>query len=244
MHKRHEMVPSKVMSRYVHLWCYGHYGAPILVFPSAAGFAHEWDAQGMVDTLAPLINGGKIKLYCTESNVSEAWTRPGQPQHRIRAHMAFETYIVEELAAWIASDCRHERIPIGVTGCSMGGFYAANFALKHPETFNYALSMSGRYNMTHFTAGFSNADVYFNNPMAYVANLEGAYLDRVRQTFVTLVCGRGAWEEGCIEETIALGQILERKGVPCQVDLWGHDSSHEWPWWRRQALYHLGKRYT
>ena len=197
----------------------------------------------MVEALAPLIHNGKLKLYCTESNVSEAWTQPGIPHHRIRAHIAFETYIVKELVPWIAADCRHDSIPVATAGCSLGGFYAANFALKHPEIFNYALCMSGRYNMTHFTEGFSNADVYFNNPMAFVANLEGAQLEQVRQTHVTLVCGRGAWEEGCIEETIALGQILQRKGIPNEVDIWGLDSAHQWPWWLRQAAYHLGRRF-
>ena len=59
--------------------------------------------------------------------------------------------------------------------------------------------MSGRYKMTHFTDGFSNADVYFSNPLAYVANLGGEPLERIRRsTHVTLVSGQGPYEEGCI----------------------------------------------
>ena len=63
------------MGRSVHVWCFGHYGHPVVVFPSAAGFAHEWQAQGMVEALEPMIQAGRIKLYCPESNVAEAWTR-------------------------------------------------------------------------------------------------------------------------------------------------------------------------
>jgi len=37
---------------------YGHFGPPVVVFPSAAGFAHEWDRQGMLAVLAPLVDGG------------------------------------------------------------------------------------------------------------------------------------------------------------------------------------------
>ena len=243
MHKRHEMIPSQAMGRHIHVWCYGHFGPPLVVFPSAAGFAHEWDAQGMIEALAPLINAGKLKLYCPESNVSHTWTGKGDPAARVRGHLAYEIFVIKELFPWIAADCNQERIPIGTAGCSLGGFYAANFALKYPRYVNFALAMSGRYQITHFTGGFSNADIYFNNPIAYVSNLAGEHLERVRQTQINLVCGRGAWEEGCIEETIALGEILVKKGIPNEVDIWGADSAHQWPWWRKQAMFHLNKRF-
>lgn len=243
MHRQHHMIPSAAMDRHVHLWVYGHYGPPIVVFPSAAGFAHEWDAQGMVAALAPLINAGKIKLYCPESNVSHSWTAKHDPRHRVRAHQVYEQFVMHELLPWIARDCNHEVIPVGTAGCSLGGFYAANFALKYPDRFFYALCMSGRYQMTNFTGGYSNSDIYFNNPIAFTRNLHGEALNHVRRTHLALVCGRGRWEEGCIEETIELGQILQQKGVPCDLDIWGHDSSHQWPWWHRQAVYHLNKRF-
>ena len=215
MNKRHELIPSKVFGRRLHVWCYGHWGYPILIFPSAAGFAHEWDLHGMVETLAPLIQGGKIKLYCPESNISQTWTdKNGHPAERVLRHRVYEHFITEELVPWIRQDCRNEGIPLGTTGCSMGGYYAATFALKHPAIFRYALCMSGRYKLTHFTGGFSNADIYYNNPLAFVPNLEGNHLEHIKaHTHITLVCGQGMWEEGCIEETIALGKIMKHKGI-------------------------------
>ena len=65
----------------------------------------------------------------------------------------------------------------------------------------------------------------------------------MRKTSLTLVCGQGAFEEGCIEETIALGKLLDQKGIPAQTDIWGHDSAHQWPWWRKQAVYHLNRKF-
>ena len=56
------------MGRGMHLWKYGHFGPPLLVFPSAAGMAHEWEAHGMVEALEPWLETGKLKLYCTETN--------------------------------------------------------------------------------------------------------------------------------------------------------------------------------
>jgi len=145
MFRKHEMIPSESMGRHVHLWRYGHFGLPVLVFPSAAGMAHEWEAHGMIDTLADLIEGGKLKLYCTESNVAEAWTRKDNPiEWRLKRHHAYEHYVTSELVSFIRADCRSPDIPIAVTGTSLGALYSANFALKYPQTFRYALCMSGR----------------------------------------------------------------------------------------------------
>lgn len=234
------------MGRRMNVWCYGHWGTPIVVFPSAAGFAHEWDLQGMVDALAPLLYGGKIKLYCPESNVSKAWTDKNEhPTLRMKQHLAYERFIMEDLVPAVRRDCNSSSIRLAVSGVSLGAFYASNFALKFPETFFYALCMSGRYLATHFTGGFSNEDVYYSNPIAYVPNMEGEVLERVRtQTHLSLVVGQGAFEEGCTEETRTLASILEYKGIPHSCDVWGHDVSHDWKWWHRQAWLHLSRRFT
>lgn len=245
MQRRHELVPSEVLDRPVHLWCYGHWGAPVLVFPTAAGMAHEWEVQSMVQTLAGLINGGRIKLYCAESNVAEAWTRKeNDAAWRIQRHILYERFVVQELVPFIRRDCHLPQGRIAATGASLGGFYAAKFALKFPEIFHWSLSLSGRYEMRGFTEGYDSPDVYFNNPLAFVPNLEGDHLERVRrQTHLVLVCGQGKWEEGCIEETRALGAVLDAKGISNETDIWGHDVSHDWQWWRRQAHYHLQRRF-
>lgn len=245
MRRRHELIDSPTMGRRMHVWCFGHWGVPVLVFPTAAGFAHEWDRQGMTEVLASLIDGGKIKLYCPESNVAEAWTRrDSDPAWRMERHRAYEAFVVSTLVPWIRDDCRAADVRVTATGASLGAFYAANVALKYPEIFQWALCLSGRYDMAHFTGGYNSLDLYFNNPLAYAANLDGEHLQRVRDhTQLTLVCGQGAWEEGCIDETHALANVLAGKGVNHQRDIWGRDVSHDWPWWRRQALFHLRNRY-
>jgi len=245
MLRKHHMLPSDAMGRPMHVWQYGHFGAPVLVFPSAAGMAHEWDAHGMIEALAELIDGGKIKIYHTETNVAEAWTRKdGDPRWRIQRHRAFESYVIRELVPFIREDCRTPTIPIAATGTSLGALYAANAALKHPEVFHWALCLSGLYDVRRFTDGFDSADVYFNNPLAYVRGLEGADLDRIRaSTSLTLVCGQGRWEDGNIEEAQQLAALFQSKGIPHRLDLWGHDVDHAWAWWKRQALFHMTGRF-
>ena len=233
------------MDRPIHLWSYGHWGEPLLVFPSAAGMAHEWEAQGMVEALAEPIAQGHLKLYCTESNAAEAWTRKeNHPAWRIQRHQVFERFVVRELVPFIRRDCQSEAIRLATSGCSLGAYYAANFTLKFPELFSYALCLSGRYDIRHFTEGFSNEDVYFNNPLAFVANLNGDALERLQDAVhLDLVCGQGKWEEGCIEETQAFGDLLATKGISHRKEIWGHDVSHDWDWWRRQAVFYLGQRF-
>lgn len=244
MKKRLDRIHSPQLERGISLWTYGHFGPPLLVFPTASGMAHEWEAQGMVEALAPWIERGELKLYCTESNVAEAWTRrEGDPAWRIRRHVLFERWVVETLVPYIRHDCRTPDIAIGAAGASLGAFYAANVALKHPAIFRWALCLSGRYSMTHFTDGFADSEVYFNNPLAYVPNLNGDALERVRRhTHLALVCGQGAYEEGCIEETRALADVCAAKGIPHDRDIWGPDVAHQWSWWQRQLKYHLARR--
>lgn len=231
------------MGRHVHLWRIGHFGRPLLVFPSASGMAHEWEAHGMLGALQDLIDGGRIKLYCTESNVAEAWTRrEADPRWRMDRHLAYERYVVDELAPMIRADCRSETLPIGVAGTSLGGYYACNFALKHPEIFPWALCLSARYDVNEFTDPGIVPDAYFNNPMAYVPNLDGRELERLRRrVHLVLVCGQGRWEDGNVDEARAFGYLLHTKGISHELDIWGSDVSHEWPWWRRQARYHIGR---
>ncbi len=243
MFRKHELVPSEAMGRRMHLWRFGHFGPPLVVFPSAAGMAHEWDAHGMIEALGDFLEEGRLKVYCTESNVAEAWTRKeGDPNWRIRRHQAFEAYVVNELVPMIREDCGSDEMPIAATGTSLGALYSANFALKYPTIFRYALCMSGRYDVGWLTNGFHSEDVYFSNPMAYVPNMNGDHLDLVRShTHLALVCGQGPWEDGNIEDTHAFADRLEAKQISHERDLWGRDVSHAWDWWKRQARFHLQK---
>jgi esterase/lipase superfamily enzyme len=207
--------------------------------------AHEWLHGGGVDALAPLIERGRIKLYCVESNVADCWTHAtDHPHWRLKRHQAYERFVMDELVPFIREDCRSPNIDLVAAGASLGGWYAVNTALKHPETFRWALSLSGRFSMERMLDGWWGDDLYYELPFVYAPNLGGEALERVRRnTSVTLVVGRGAFEGSCLPETLALSEVLRRKGIPVERDVWGTDVSHEWHWWQRQAAYHFGRRF-
>ncbi len=241
MNGRHLLLDSPAMGRRVHLWTFGHAGAPLVVFPSNAGVAHEWQKGGMIDAIAPLLAAGRVKVYCPETNVSRTFSGRDGVHARIAEHGAYERFVLETLVPFARDDCRARHDTVTAAGCSMGALYASLFTLKHPEHFGRALCLSGRYRASSHFRGSSDA-LYFNDPLAFLPNLDGPALDRVRRrVHLTAVVGRGPHESGCIAETAEFGTWLARKDIPHHVAFWGHDSAHDYVWWRRQAAHYLAQ---
>ncbi len=226
----------------MHLWTFGEVGHPVVVFPSNAGVAHEWKESGMIDALGPLLAAGRIKIYCPETNVSKTFSGKGSIDARMAHHAAYERFVLHTLVPFIRGDCRTPGARMVATGCSVGALYASLFVLKHPETFGEALCLSGRYRASALFGGQSSHELYMNDPLAFLPGLRGAALQRVRtQAHLTVVVGRGDFEQGCIPETAELGAMLQRKRIPHHLAFWGKDSSHTYPWWRKQALHYLSQ---
>jgi esterase/lipase superfamily enzyme len=241
LHARHQLMPSPAFGKPVHLWTYGHGGRPILAFPTAGGYAHEWQQHGVIDALADWIAQGRVRLYCPETNAAAVWIHPKSSlADRMGRHAAYEHFIADELVPRMRAESG--RADVVAMGASVGALYAVNSALKHPELVSEAVGLSGRYRAAHFTAGSRDDGVYYSDPSAYVWNLGGAALDHVRRhTRITLVCGQGNHEATCLAETRHLARGLQQAGVPLWLDVWGHDVAHEWVWWRRQIRYHVGR---
>jgi esterase/lipase superfamily enzyme len=48
---------------------------------------------------------------------------------------------------------------------------------------------------------------------------------------ILIVVGQGAWEEPLVASTKRLEAVLHQKGIHGQVEYWGFDVDHNWPWW-------------
>ena len=221
---------------------YGHWGRPLLAFPSEQGSATDWEERGMVGAIEGLLDAGRVKLYCVSSYDSESWHAAGLPlEERARRHGAYEDWIVGQVASWIHEDCGGPA-EIAVAGTSFGAYHAANFALRRADLFPLALCLSGVYDVSVVGWGERGDAVYFQNPMDYVANLHGDHLDWLRsRVSLLLVCGQGQWEDttGALESTKLFGRLLQEKGFRAELDLWGHDVPHDWASWRAQLAHHL-----
>ncbi|MEM8861792.1 MAG: alpha/beta hydrolase-fold protein [Chloroflexota bacterium] len=246
MERRHEKIYSHALNREMDVLAFGHYGDPIIAFPSGGGQFYDFENNDMISAIRPLIEAGKIKVYCPASVDNDSWLNSQMDVYwRGATYNGYQNFLLENLVPTIRFDCKSVDIKIGLVGCSLGAYHAVNFSLKFPHIFNYALGMSGRYDLEKII-GFSTGDegVYFNNPVAYTANLNGDPLNHVRHhAHISLVCGQGAWEDKCLDETHRLANLLEEKGIRHERDIWGHDVEHHWFWWRQQIQLHLGKRY-
>ena len=224
-----------------HVLAYGHYGRPVVAFPSENGEVNDWEDRGMVGALAGLIDGGRMKLYCVPSYDSESWTRRDLPlEERARRHGHYEWWVLSRLVPFVQADS-HTHELIGA-GCSFGAYHAVNFGLKRADLFPLAIGMSGVYDVSVQGGGERGNAVYFNNPMDYVSHLHGDHLDWLRsRSSVLLVCGQGQWEDttGALESTKRFAGLLGEKGLNVELDLWGFDVPHDWPSWRNQIAHHL-----
>ncbi len=247
------------MSRTVELWSpelgwsprvvvHGHHGRPLLVFPSSEGRAEDFDDNGMVAAVRPLLDAGRVKLYCLDSWDGGTWYRRDLPlEERARRHEAYERWVVEGVVPFIDQDCAG-RQEMMVAGCSFGAYHAANIALRRADLFPLALCLSGVYDLTVLAEGSGDGggeqglSFFLNNPMWSLSAADGDHLDWLRSRLsLLLVCGQGQWEDttGALTSTRAFGELAASKGLRVETDLWGHDVPHDWPSWRAQLAHHL-----
>jgi esterase/lipase superfamily enzyme len=226
------------------LIAYGHFGRPVLVFPSEQGRAWDFENNGMVGAVGDLIDAGRVKVYCVDSADAHTWSnRDVSTEERARRHDGYEQWVLNEVVPWIARDCGGPQ-GIATLGASLGAYHAVNIALRHADVFPLAIGLSGNYDPTAWRSWGEPGDAtYFHNPMAYVANMHGEHLDWLRsRVSLLLVVGQGAWEvdpTGALPSTRAFAEALADKGIRHELDVWGYDIPHDWPSWRAQLRHHL-----
>jgi len=223
---------------------HGHYGRPVLVFPSEAGSAWDFANNGMVDAVRWMVDAGRVKFFCVDSADAFTWSDRSVPlEERARRHDLYERWVLEEVVPFVRDDCGG-RADLLTLGCSLGAFHAANLALRHADLFPQAICLSGSYDPSEWSAWGERGDAsYFHNPMEYVANLHGDHVAWLRTAVhLVLVVGQGSWEVDptrALPSTQRFAAVLAEKGISHELDIWGHDVPHDWPSWQRQLAHHL-----
>ena len=222
---------------------YGSMGRPLIAFPSQEGQLTDWERGGMVDAISWLIDEGRVKIYAVSSYDTGSWFDTQVPfEERAQRASAYEDWLVNQVVPFVYEDCGGPQDLI-LTGASFGAYHAANFALRRADLFPLAICQSGVYDIDRIGKGEPGGEaVYFNNPMAYVANLHGEHLEWLRSRVnLLLLCGQGMWEDttGALDSTKRFAALLRDKGIRHEEDLWGYDVPHDWPSWRAQLAHHL-----
>ncbi len=224
----------------VQLVRWGHYGTPVLLFPTAGGDAEEVERFHLIRVLEPLIDEGRIKVYSTDSIAGRTWiSGDHSAEFCSRVQNLFDAFIYEEVTPAIRGDCDSNDIEIITTGASIGAFNAVATVCRHPDAYRMAIGMSGTYDLSKYLEGRMYPDFYFSSPAHYLPGLEGPQLERLRARFILLPSGEGNYED--IGESWRLARILGAKGVPNRVDPWGPEWHHDWVTWREMLPQYLAE---
>jgi esterase/lipase superfamily enzyme len=231
---------SERLQQDVQLVRWGHFGTPVLLFPTAGGDAEEVERFHLIGVLAPLIDAGRIKVYSTDSVAGKALTSgEHSAEYCSRLQNAFDAFIYHEVTPAIRQDCASLDIEIITAGASIGAFNAVATVCRHPDAFKLAIAMSGTFDLSRFLQGPVTGDFYFSSPLHYLPRLEGGQMELLRSRLILMPSGEGDYED--IGESWRLASVLGARGIPNRVDSWGVGYHHNWETWREMLPQYLDK---
>jgi len=232
---------SQRMHREATLARWGHFGVPVLLFPTAGGDAEEVERFLMMQVLGPFIEAGKIKVYSCDSVAGRAMVeQEGSPQHRQWLLNQFHQYVRHEVVPAIRKDCGNPDIEVVSAGASIGAFHAVAAVCRFPDVFSTAIAMSGTFDLRRFFGTDHFVDDYWvSSPVHFVPTLRGPHLDKLRQRFILLASGEGKAED--ISESWAMARALGNQRIPNRVDSWGKQTPHDWVTWRAMLPKYLAE---
>jgi esterase/lipase superfamily enzyme len=119
----------------------------------------------------------------------------------------------------------------------MGAMHAANLFFRRPDLFDAVFAISGVYDSQDFFGEYMDDLLYQNCPVNYLSDMQDDhfYIDMYNHRKMLIVVGQGAWEGPLVASTKRLEAVLRHKGIHAQVEYWGHDVDHDWPWWFRMC---------
>jgi esterase/lipase superfamily enzyme len=224
---------SPRLDRHMELLTFGGGGLPMVVFPTERGRFYDYENNGMIQAIAGPIEAGRLQIFCIDSVDAESWlNRAIHPHERLARHLAYESYVLYEVAPLMKKLSGSAQI--GATGCGLGGYQAFNFSMKHPDLTSTSIAMSGCFDMRRFMNGFYSNEFYFNNPFDYLPNMTDPwFLERYAKMRLILAAGD---HDVCLAENVRMKEILSKREIPCWLDVWQREETHDWPLWRRMAV--------
>jgi esterase/lipase superfamily enzyme len=215
---------SHILSQDINIQISGHWGYPILMFPTSMGGYLQNKEFGLLDTVDDLVDAGKIKLYNLETIDFQSFYAKDLPaQAKIYNYNLYTKFLKEELVPAIQIECGVHRI--AVAGCSFGGYHCTNFAFKNPDLVAHLFSMSGAFGIKSFLKSHYDDNVYFNEPMDFMNHVESW---KFKHMNIVLGTSDG---DICREDNLQMSILLSNKGINHIYDekRW---ASHDWPLWK------------
>ena len=236
MNREYHRWYSPSLERDMELLVFGHAGARVVVFPTSQGRFFQFEDTGMVGAIGEQIEKGWLQLYCVDSVDSESWyAKHISPSARGWRQTQYNHYLVNEVLPF--SMQKNSNSFLISVGASFGAYHAVNFAFVYPHLVKRVIGMSGLYDILRFADGYSDDNVYFNNPRAFISNEhDPARLQALREQDIILVVGR---DDSLCASSETLSNVLWQKGIGNALRIWD-GWAHDWPWWQQMLQLYIG----
>lgn len=224
------------------LLVFGHAGARVLVFPTRAGRFYDYENWGLIEAARDKIEAGWLQLFCVDSIDAESfYCRWRTPQERMQRHLAYETYIRDEVLPLTRR--LNDNMCMIAHGCSMGAYHAMNFALRHPHLVGKVVAFSGRYDLTRpygdfpdLFDGYYDENIYFNTPTHFLPNLtDPVVYEQIRRIEIIFAVGDA---DPFLENNYDLSSIFDYRNIEHTFTIW-HGRAHKPRYWQRMSGIYL-----
>jgi len=217
---------SSALSRPMEYLWFGDRGRPVLMFPTSMGRFYQNEDFGLTGALADKVDAGFLQLVCVDSVDEESWyDKNAHPRDRARRHDDYDRYLRDEMLPFIESRAGGNVVTVGA---SFGAYHAANLAGRYPGRVTKAICFSGLYDVDQFLDGYWDEVCYYHTPRAYIANMDGAWLDKLRQVEWVVATGE---QDSLVAQNRAFADLLARQGQRVTAEFWPGVFGHDWPFW-------------
>ncbi len=223
------------LSREFEMLVFGNGGEgsiPLILYPTSFGRFYQNKDFGLIDSVSWFVDTGKVTIYCPDAiDLDSFYNKSIHPADRMRTHNAYEAVILHDVFDFARRECACHRV--AVSGASLGAYHAANIAFRHPDLVRNLITLSGAFNIRSFFDGYSDDNIYFNNPPDYMANCQDSW----KFGHMGIILGTGEWDN-TRDESLNLSRILDSKGIRHFLDdrRW---CGHEWKWWKEMLPHYL-----
>lgn len=233
---------SPHLKREMELLVFGHWGTPVLLFPTRTARFYDYENWRVIDALADKINNGMLQVFCVDSvDIESFYCECSHPSQRIVRHMQYEDYILNEVMPLIRY--KNANNFIISAGCSLGSYHAVNIAFRHPQLFGKVVGLSGRYDLTlkaknfnDLFDGYFDENIYYHMPSRYIPNLtDEGIIEQLRRLQIDLVVGL---EDPFYDNNKLLHDALMSKGIVNKLFIW-EGEAHRSAYWREMVKCYL-----
>lgn len=227
---------SHLLGKKLKLEVTGHFGYPIIMFPTSKGSYTQNHDFHLNDSISYFVDQGKVKLYNIETiDEISLYDKSISPAERIRRYELYMQFLIQEFVPFIQKI--HQTHRVAVAGASFGGFHASNFAFRFPDVVSHLFCLSGAFTIRNFMDGYESESVYFNCPREFVRRDESFKYKHMNIVLST------SDEDICLEQTREMAGILAEKGISHWYDeqKW---ISHDWPLWRMVFPKFIGRFFS